>query len=666
MTQRTYLTCLFLIGIIPLLFGQQARQFPFQGNNLAYIPSINKLLLSGRGSDLPSGENALYTCDPVTGEIEQILNPTGIITSIQVTADNSEVYLSTNRVDSTFFVLNLPDLSFNRVFNLGPSPAGQNYFPSDWRLSPTDPDLFAIIRRNLSNNQRELALYDQDQARDNTLDFDYATFVFSPQNDRLYIKDNSNTGHLFQQINFDGNGLIEPDTSYRFFQADSNLPLFGDRIYSQDGTVIDVSGPYPKFVAYHAYRTQGHSGTFYESQTVYVDLAEKELYHLRWASTGTNHEAHIFDSDHLDLKRIVQYNAPVNPNGGFVHFGSGLNYGYFIGGSLVIVQECEQVPTTPDPEQLIGDQTVFCSEDGFARTDVPLSSAYGRVFSIDGEPLDTLREVYQNMEFQVRVADDNGCLSEPTKPFTVNVAHTFQPPQVLGLGEFGSYNDITPRRCENGNAFLWAYIQGVSDDQRIIWSTGDTTSGYLVTNVTEPITARILTKEGCISEPSESLTIEVVNSTVSEPPTMIGQDAILHECNGQSTKTLVAEEGFENYIWRAGDDIGGGIAFQLRQDDSHEGVYLHGMEVNGCWTDYRYENVKFFGSGARPQTPDIEQLDNFLTATEHGVEYEWYFNGTAIPNSDQAVWTAEEPGEYQVRVKNSYCWSRLSAIVIIP
>ena len=672
MTQRTYLLRLSLLWLCfsslwAALQAQQARQFPFNGVDLAYVAPIDKVALVGRQDDQPFDETALFLCDPITGDIELFYNPESRITGVQVSADQSLLYLSTSNPDSAIIAFNLPDLSINYAFSVNDPVTNGEYIITAWQVSPRDPELLAIVRYSFTASpERQLVLYDRGQPRANTLDRTLVTFAFDEVYDRIYEKVNSGTDHSFRQLDFDQNGIYPSDTAYQFFHDKSELPLFEQRIVGHDGTVIDVSGPRPRFLAHHSHRTQDNNRIYFESRAVFHDPDRDEIYHIFTKSGTTEQMAiNVYDDQRYELLRVLTFPAPYTFYRPIRAFGPGLFFGYFTDNRFVLVQECEQVPATPDPSQLLDLDQLYCSTQNFTRVDVGLSTSQGLVYTVDGRPIDSLYLVGNQTVNQVRVADDQGCLSEPSAPFQLKVAHQMPPPTILGLGDPGVYLAGTPQRCRDGKAFLTATFEWPEDEQRIVWSTGDT-STYLATDVTEPITARVLSKEGCLSEPSESVSIEVIDSPIPDPPLFVGTDGNINECTGSSEKDLEAEAGFVSYRWLIEDRFRLGNTVTLRREDRSEGVYLQASNNAGCWTDPHYEHVRFVTSISRPDQPEILQVDNVLSSDVQARHYEWYRNGELLPNSDRAVWTAEESGEYQVRVFQTYCWSTLSDVLLIP
>ncbi len=153
--------------------------------------------------------------------------------------------------------------------------------------------------------------------------------------------------------------------------------------------------------------------------------------------------------------------------------------------------------------------------------------------------------------------------------------------------------------------------------------------------------------QGCVSDTNFILTVSPlpVVSLVNLPE-FCEEDSVTVLTNGSPTGGTYSGNGIIN-----GNEFDPGWAGQ----GSHFITYTY-TDFNGCSnSDFGFIEVH-----PTPPTPSINKTLDFLVCDWGFYDYQWYLNGTPIPNSNTIKWVAQDTGFYQVQLINEWGCTNIS------
>lgn len=111
----------------------------------------------------------------------------------------------------------------------------------------------------------------------------------------------------------------------------------------------------------------------------------------------------------------------------------------------------------------------------------------------------------------------------------------------------------------------------------------------------------------------------------------------------------VADAGQGNYTWTVdGNLVFGGVDNSISLNNQPDGDYSVEINVNGCVGTSN--TISYCSSIQTP--PTITRSGNELSVPDDYSGYEWFLDGVALPNSDNATFTATLNGVYTVTVSD--------------
>ncbi len=651
------------ISRVPLLFffiffllhlnAQQVSKINFTGvEEQIYVEALNKVYMKGYLDNFVN--TFIYSYDLSS---HQLIREDDFDRDdyIRVSPDQQFLYVS-NAQNVT--VYNLPDLSIAYQFTAPDLGSGR------FRISPLDPNL--IIVSNGSN----LILYQNGVVLPNVFANNNSTeFIFSETKNMIYTKNNSSTANDLFALSFDANGFIAPDKNYFFHSDKSFLTLYKDKIYSLDGTVIDVTDPIPKLEGNHSIRLQNLVGAgayvfsfdIISSYITLIDSTKNQVIQAGIDNSSGKLRLLYFDIETLRLMDNRVLEAPNFPSfftRQYVQYADGANFMYFSGDELVIVNDqCNSIMPAPSLDPVFQSPVYQCAPEPIV---VAPPNGYNALYDINNVKLDSLIIPGQGY-YQFSVMDTQGCLSELSDSITVKASFIPSPPLMQELGDNGSNILSTVERCEGGKAYLQAIGSG-NRGESFLWSTGEIDEVIEVENETE-VWIRTVGEFGCMSENSDTVRITDSNRPTPEPPEILGDDFNTNICSASSV-TLTGEEGYERYRWYNTALNYAVTSFTFTVNDEAQ-IFLQGENADGCWSDLTHKHVKEVQSIVN-FTPRVSQLDNMLSSNSSASYFQWFLNDEIIPDSNNPYLNTTQSGIYHLRVGDGLCWSQLSDPITIP
>ena len=244
-------------------------------------------------------------------------------------------------------------------------------------------------------------------------------------------------------------------------------------------------------------------------------------------------------------------------------------------------------------------------------------------------PIVTTQTVY-NIRYRVREA----CCGW-SKPYytTITINPIFIPEIVVNGSTTLCTGDSVLLSTNIGNSFQW--------------STGETTSSIMV-NTPGLYTVTVVDLSGCVGE---SEAIEVFINAIPEPEIIPVGDSTI--CDGSS---VVLESPLGNsYEWTSGETT------QSITVDS-AGVYeVFYTDLNGCsamsapFTIYETSDSLILDGNTVICPGDSVLITNYSQYPNPSNTYQWFFNGTPIPNSNTTSIYANQTGSYSMDIAAGTC-----------
>lgn len=629
------------------LAGQQVTSFSFYSSHINYSKSDHSLLLQGYPESFL--DNGVYKFNLNERTLEK-LDELAEYTRFQLSPDGSRLYASSN---TAFDVFSYPDVSMLYAVN----NTGNSF--NRFTISPLDPDLIVYFEGGV------FRMFKNGQELPNNVPGlgSYLEVVFDEEKNFMYAKNNQNTGYTFIRLAYDEQGVYEPGTPYGFHYDDSQLYYYNNKIFSDDGTVIDVSSE-PKL--------HGHIGARQQN------LTTSTAYHFafqihEWDGTLldpdnnaciyigklNNHLALIhFDMETLQLKQVQETMAPIlvpsnNPSIGRWEGGFAYNYN----GQIVLVEQgCNESFTEPLLNTSYEDVIYTC---GYEYPLLP-PSGYTHLYDETGLQHDTLW-ISDDNNYTFRVRNEEGCLSEPSKE--IYFKRTFPPnkPFILSLKENGFKQATEANRCNDLPLSFKAQESGFGTIH-YLWPDGETKDEISYQGSENKIWVHAVGENDCLSEASDTIIINPSTNDGPLIPEINFPNINEHICSNQAVQ-LESKDEYQAYYWT--DESSNFENFNKSISiDSPGFTYLQVMTENGCWSEKQKHQIKIDLIGG-VVNPIISESQNIISSNIPSDRFRWYKDGALLIENKLPVFEASSPGVYQLRIGSGLCWSGLSNEIII-
>jgi|GEM_PF-6002716 len=274
------------------------KSINIRASRLAHDPIRGRIYALGDPTS-PDRANHFVTIDASSGAVLSSVPIGSDPTVIAMSADRSAAYVglkgsgTVRRVDLATGTAG-PGISLGAHGNEGP------YYAMDIAVSPTDPNLIAVVRypRNASIGEHDVALYQNGVRVANTFAMGTGPrrLAWGPAEDRLNGID-FDFGTPLYPMTVDANGIQLGQPITNAFSGDvGDIEFSGERIYSAGGQVIDAITYAPEGTFPFGDRSRSLSA---------ISATENRAYILLEPSDGITAKLQIFDTVTFGFVREV-------------------------------------------------------------------------------------------------------------------------------------------------------------------------------------------------------------------------------------------------------------------------------------------------------------------------------------------------------------------------
>jgi hypothetical protein len=643
-------TCTFIgLILILLLFpdhtnSQQLFRVNATINNCVFRPTDGMLYASQ--SDNNYTEHSLVRIDQKFGTTEKLLTTTASWYLMELSDDGSLLYAAEpDKIVRYNFLSGVINLTFKAQLT-----AGQIYYPIQILPLPGAPESAAILWSNPNTNYHTIAIYDNGVRRPNTLEdvYEFGHIALNADGTQLYVYNRYTSASGIQRIAINATGVSKiPDTYHYIYEFSQSITRLGSRIFGSDGTVVEIKPDGSlKMVAKLNNPADINKPVFVQP----VELSNPDTFQIIGNIVGRLYRQ-TFDGHNYQLLKTEQF--VTIPEGTDIykviplsHAGDYAILGY---GKMYLFRICNSTITSVPP--LAKPVYYQCTGDTLS-IEAPGNYSDNRYFWSDGQLGKTYRKISSgNFNLSYQITDDQGCLSAPSAPSSIQQGTVPSYPYV------NTAYAHTPVICAGGgfvelvaDAPFWASAAG----QTFIWSDGQIGQNIRV-ETNGSYTCRMRSPEGCLGQ--ESAPIDVFLTAAQQPAkpalSIAGGNGDPIVCSADSA-TLQAPAGYNTYFWS--DGFQSADNFRSITQSAKLSVWVKNNA--GCKSENSDPiEVQYVIS---PEKPIIVRAENIL-GSNAAAGNQWFLDGVPIPGATDQYLTATQAGKYQVQVRNSAgCASPLS------
>lgn len=517
----------------------------------------------------------------------------------------------------------------------GSNNFGDPFLAEDMEVLPESPNSVAAVVR--AGNNQFVAVYDDDQKRPIIFDSDIFgnpdidEIVFGGDDTKLYGKTNNTTSNVIYIFDIDQQGI----NSY-FPQLDFSIG-FKNAMEYQDGFLYNSAGFKLKPVA----DSLELAGRFdvdnsYAFNAFEVASDRDELYIIARGALK------IINKHNFQLLKSI----PAPLVGDDINFiSAGENIFAFNSystqnqlGAVGILRYCTSDLTSAP--LLETPATVACKNDTIILSAVEDQLHY---YWSNGSTSQHI-PVYATGGYSYRLADSKGCLGLSSDTLKLTFDTKPSPPLIESI-------DDTLTICQNQSALLG--IKNFSLVRKYLWSTNERSPNIKVDSESI-ISLRVFSENGCLSAPSDPITIRVSEQEPPPSPTIQAPDG-LYICNSNPIQ-LTAPADYSGFLWSTGD-----TTFSITRN-YRELITLRVKDEEGCFSE---ESTPVFIQEVYSSVrPTIQMYENRL-ASSAGSGNQWFLDGLPLTNETQQFLEVNTPGNYTVQVTINGCESEMSEPVQI-
>lgn len=639
MRRRTLLFFLLISGVVA---AQDVKVLNLKSNDVIYLPSTDRLYVS-----TPEGGvygNSLCVVDPYHGTIETCYPIGGSPGVMAVSDDEKHIYIGLT-ASPEVVRFDVEAQAVGQRFSLGSE--GDLYGPNyadDIAVMPGSPLVAAISLMSQLTGPRHtgVAIFDNGVRRpvatpvhtgSNSLAFDPATGLLYGFNN-----ESSEFGLRKMAIAADGVRVLSVAEGL-FYKFADEIEYAEGKLYSRLGQVVDISGDTPTLA--------GQFDNDYNLINAGVEVAPDSnvVYFLNstyspWLALQTfdkNTYGKTGEQELLNLGGYVWQLVSWGGEGKLAFITKDNLYNEH--NHLVILRNCTSAITeAPALEQA----PVGCPGDSLV---FQATAGQGPVFWSNGQ-MGPVATVTAPGEVFYQIADEQGCLSPPSNSVYAQFDYQVSAPYIQVPGSL----DL----CQGGQVTLSATLFPGSFE--LLWSNG--ASGETIA-VTEPgmYSVQALSLNGCLSEPSEPVTVVALNQPAPPQPSISIVGEPVH-CDSEPAQ-LSAPGGYSGYLWSNGNTYPSIIPYA-------SGLYsVQVLDGQGCQSiPSEPVSITILPS---PPTPGIFlSNDNFLyTNVPVSTGLQWLLNGEPIPGADSQVLEVAETGSYSLQVTWDGCSSVSNELYVV-
>ncbi|HZV69345.1 MAG TPA: hypothetical protein VFG10_07370 [Saprospiraceae bacterium] len=422
------------------------------------------------------------------------------------------------------------------------------------------------------------------------------------------------------------------------------IEIEGNRLYSQHGEVLDISGPAPVQTG-NIYTSNGRT---YHYGVMEYDPLTNVIYNLDWIPTPYGYYLYTIKPDDLSLlgRKLIPDYGTLKPMKMIStgHAGSLAvladpeeTWKTPISGNLILIHDCDESGITNIPVTNSGGTTI-CSGDSLTLTAAGSYDQYIWTNGMSGSQVTIPFTATKTIS--VSGYDATGCRKGASTPLTITV---IEPPAWTGSNIM--FYDI----CKGDTLTLTPYS---SNATYYIWSTGEQAPTI---KVTQPgyYTMNAYTGPGCTDGITRG---KVVNwySAIDIPEPVVTPSGPFNFCEGDTVELSTHTDIYE-YQWKHNGNPFDHVfitktgEYQVRFKDAY-----------GCYGPYS-DSVSV-SVNTPPAVPVLRKKDSLLYVLNTTLELEWFFNGDLIPTPVNDSLVATAYGFYSIRAKSPEgCYSKFGA-----
>ncbi|HZV69337.1 MAG TPA: hypothetical protein VFG10_07330 [Saprospiraceae bacterium] len=615
-----------------------------QFNDIAYSPVTDRIYAAYTAS-APRG-NSILVIDPLTGHAEDTIVVRAEPYLLRFSSNYEYLYISfyywngiarykisTGEYEEITTFRKLIDIFGNKKIQLD----GVN----ELMPVPGQPDAIAIAFSSISS----IKIYDGPFARPDS--------TSSQMQLSSSLGYHSSSGNVYGFGNeYRKNGLVRYILSPSGISYDQTFDLLpghryeieieGDRLYSQHGEVIDISGATPVQTG-NIY----NSGRTYFSGVMEYDPLSNLIYNVDFRNTPFGYAFYKIKPDDLSLlsQKIIPDYGTLKPMkmistgqaGALALLADPEGSNTFpLSGNLMLIHDCDETNIQNISIANAGAGTV-CKGDSVTLT---ASGSYDQFIWTNGKTGAQIKfPLTATSTIAVSGYDQSGCRQGKSTPLTITVV---DPPSLNGP------KDIYYTICKSDTITLTAY----SDDASyFIWSTGEQSPTI---QVSQPGYYTMLGyhSPGCTDGIPQGRVVQWYTPE-DIPPPVISPGGPFLLCAGDTVE-LSTHSDIYRYAWRHNANPFDHVFITKNGD-----YQVRFRDAYGCYGPYSDPvNVQF---RTPPPTPVIKRKDSLLYVVTT-YDLEWFLNGEQIatPVNDSLIATAY--GFYSVRaISAEGCYSKFSA-----
>ncbi len=663
MKLRKYHTLFLLLAFMTStsLWGQSVLVKNLRLYDIAYHPSEDKIYGAYSG-DQPGG-HSIIRINPNNGEIESRIPVAAEPHVIRFSANFNYLYigyLGSERLDRIvmssglvetvarfqfveeyFSQTNVVVKQTNELLAIPSMPDGIVVCMRDNFTSPESEGMFVFDGQSILPNQVEIG---SDASRN-------LAYHAGSGNIYGYGHEYRHNGGLFR-YNIDANG-ISYDQEFGFLdQERSEIEIFGDRLYSQIGEVLDISGNAPTTIG-NIYTDENRR---YREGVLEIDPQSGLIYNVDYETFGAQGGAgyYLIKVNPTDLSFIERTLIPglIYQPHKLIHTGANGRLAMIahepnrlrvpLRGNLVILGACADQASANLTVDYTAELSNICPDDSVQFEAGGNFAQYLWSNGLEGQQINTdFPNGFENLF--VTAYDAQGCPQAVSEVLEIRANY----PEVTNL-EITSGQAL---KCASDSVILTASLKNAD---YLEWSTGE--RGPSIT-VKEPGEYSVLAykNSGCVSDQRASIRIRDFPKP-NIPKAAINEISPIELCRGEIA-TLTATDEFYSYEWNFPSFFKGR---QLLTDWERDYQVRH-VDINGCKGEWS-EPVQVIYNNL-PAPPVLQVQDSMVFTLTPG-EKEWYENGVLLASQTSDTLIAVTRGFYAaVLIDDNGCRSNFSQAV---
>ena len=635
----------------PSLKAQDVKTLKREMLDMVYVPQQDRFYAVNSVFDNPT-KSLLYRINPYTAAIEDSVQVGYFIHKLDVTDDGRFLYIAERGSAVYRYDLSLKKVVLTIIIT-NSRLLSDSVRADGIKAVPQKPNSVVVVRTGYNGGYPTTVLLFEDNtlAATSENDTDFNTITFGKNPNILYVYDRQSTGEGMSILerqgtkwvvikrygNFVGtfSGDFKTDPDGYIYCNRSRFRLSIKNIFPEiDGYFKPYLEPDMSFDVPPHYQGDPVTNVIYALSREYSSPAGSQTY----LST-------ISKSNYLVVKKTLLQNVPqFEYPSKFIHWGSG-RLAAINRRQILFIRDCTpSVSTAPTIEQ--GVNVNVCQDSTVILSAAPGYAHYYWTSGDTGRVIKVNFAATLNNTISIAVAaatSQQGCLSPFSKAVNVKPSYKPQKPELITEDSKRSF-----AICQGDSVRAFAYAQ---NGLNFVWSDGSK-NAQAAFKKSGIYTAKAISKEGCVSLSSDSISVTVRPELSPARPTVtVAGDTAL--CAGESVK-LTAPFGFASYEWSNAATTASIMVNPI-------GRTLFGVKVTtsaGCKSGY--SEFIYVKTNPTPAKPLVTANKNCFATNLIAEKYQWYWNGNIIQDATKQFYLAQQRGTYTVIALNGRCASDVS------